>query len=601
MKILFSLIALFACALLVRAQADLSQNPALDKKISLEIPISSLSDFARQLREKGGITVIVTANIADRKITLLVKDKTIRYVMEQVAKLYDAQWQLDQRTYRLEVPNKITLLEQDLIKKEEDAKKAYVEAALKRLVGVIQNYSLSELEEESRKLYEDLDKLRKESSPEAKAKYNEVYEKLRTVGQNLNSYPLGYIIYKSGPNGIANLMSGNTLYASTSPSDGMLLLPKEFIRERPLPGTPDGSPVKRNETTVVVAKYFPLKGVLQLQNHVVMPGGGAKANASITKPAGEIDAEFKDHAFRKLASEWATPFKSPEIQPTLKTPLDLKSAIPYSGSQSHNRRLRLCDHLLWLCKATGITILAEPSRLAQEFNAPIQAADIRSWLSVFTSENDTAFKGYVRVEPDCLFFREQAFWRQRLKEVPERLYAPMEAKIAHEKKLTVDDYGKFAAQLNDRQLASFEERWAICTTFDCSPLADAPLALRFWGALTPIQKRQAKTPDGIPANALGAAQAQYWAIIRESLWSNIIMDARMRNAMIRGGDPELSKAMRFFYAEDKMVSLQLASYYRADGSLSRFIDFEREDIKGSAFQFGTVEKKEVEFPCSFNR
>ncbi len=598
MKITACLGVMIAACSIAGAQVDLSQEPALDKKVSLTLPIASLSDFAKKLQAESGVQIAATQNIADRKITALFRDQSLREVMEQVAALYDAVWQKDEKTYRLEVPQKTLQAEQDLIRQETRLRRNYVEMLVQQWSQFVANYSIDELYAEAGRLFEELKPLKGDQSATGKKLYNDTLQRYQAMVQGCGGYTTGYVLSKLSGSQRENFWNGETVVGSTKQSDGGVFIPKEYIRKNPPLKTKEGQIIPP-EANLVIARYKPHSGLFQVvEQEIILPIGGSAGNSVFMKPAGGMDKELANHPFRVMAEQWKTPINAEGAQEVLNTHLDLRSAGVLS-SPYRNKGLPLFDHLAWLHKASGLNILAEPDRRTLGFTAQVSAQDVRSWLSVVMNNSDTGFGGSVRIQKNWISFRSADFWRQRLDEVPEKIYTVLESKLAQNKQLTVDDYGWFAAQLNDRQLDTFSARWQICSLADLSPLADAPVALKFWGTLAPSEKSQARSRDGLLASSLRASSFLYWSAAREALWSRQVRDGQLRTVLCTGRDP--SGQMRFFFSEDKNVDLLPTSLKRTDESGVPITGVGYETVKGAQFAFGPSPDMSVKFECSFSR
>lgn len=89
-----SALTLLAIVLMATAcwSAGLSEDPVLDKPVTLAVKGEALSDIMPMLEKQTGVRLRVSRDIADQKATIFVDDRPLRQVMEGLSTLFGYHW-----------------------------------------------------------------------------------------------------------------------------------------------------------------------------------------------------------------------------------------------------------------------------------------------------------------------------------------------------------------------------------------------------------------------------------------------------------------------------------------------------------------------------
>lgn len=524
----------------------------LNAKVSVRARMASLSDFAKTLARQSGVDFRVTLNLGDRKVCAYFKEEPLKKVMERTATLFDGEWIKERDAYRFSVPNRIFQMETDLLKKEALAQRAYAEKRVLNAIQVYKRYTLSEISDAITQLKDELAASKTDVSPQGKKATADLQARLDEWLIAMADYTIGCVL--SQVESLEGFWEGRIIAGATAPVRGQPRLSDSNSGKGAVIRTEKDGNVASSGALELI-RFSPVDGSLASHQQILFPNdaGGFKVMMSYARPFDDPYAGLREHPFHKLVDAWSTPVSELEKLPIMHTPLDEikrknKLDYPYPGQVA-----TLAEQLEWLYDATGLPIIAEPFRRPVGVNAALSSApNLKTWIGSFMSED--AFSGYFRVENGWLCFRQEAFWRLRTEEIPERILAPFEAKAHDRRALSFDEYGTLAAQLNDKQLQALKTLSGpdtVLLRFFSEPLADAGKALRVWGALDPLQKRLAASESGLPVSKMLPTQKQrYWDTLYDSVWEMTIVNTRLRNAALYGGDPELEDVLKFFVAKE---------------------------------------------------
>ncbi len=539
-----------------QSQGNSQVNPdsRLDAKVSLRARITSLTDAAKLLSSQSGTELRVASNLNDRKLCLYFKNESVRTVMSRIACLFDGEWAKEGNAYRLTVPSKILQLETDLLHKEALAKRAFAEKRVLSAIRFYNQYTQSELSDLIAQAKDDLAAAKTDPSPQGKKSAADLQAKLDELLTARADYSIGCIL--SQVNSLDGLWNGRIIVGATEPFQGQPRLPDSKAGAGVVIKTKSGSEATSTGALELI-RYSLLDGSLASHQQILFQNdaGGFKLMTFYARPPADPYAALKEHPFRVLADAWSTPAAEVDKLPIMDTPLDAEKREHKLDYPLPDKMVSLSEQIEWLHDATGLPMIAEPFRHPIEANAAFRSAPtLRAWIGQFANGSEGGFRGYLRVEERWLCFRQEDFWRHRTDEIPERIIAPFEAKSQGGKPLTFDEYGAFATQLNDRQLQalkSLDGPDAVLLRFFSDPLADSGKALRIWGSLDPVQKSEATQPGGLSVSRMHQTQKQlYWDTLYDAVWEAIIVNTRLRNAALYGGDREAEGACRFFVSRE---------------------------------------------------
>ena len=92
MRLVFIVLALFACSVSILLAESSPDDPALSKTLTLAIKGEALSDVMTTLSSKTGVRFTVSKRLADRKVTVFVDDKKLSIVMNGLSSLLNCKW-----------------------------------------------------------------------------------------------------------------------------------------------------------------------------------------------------------------------------------------------------------------------------------------------------------------------------------------------------------------------------------------------------------------------------------------------------------------------------------------------------------------------------
>ena len=163
----------------------------------------------------------------------------------------------------------------------------------------------------------------------------------------------------------------------------------------------------------------------------------------------------------------------------------------------------------------GLPIVADAYRLGLEV-----LIDTSTPLAAIQSLQNTH---WMRREGDYLLVRRKRYWEWRAVEPPEAPIRELEAKFQKEGTLTIDDYARFVAALDEKPYQWLLESsfsyglYTLAVRFPTEPLGNLPL-LRFWATLTPAQRQAVLAGEFLPLRTLTLPQRKAFEHALEPLF-----------------------------------------------------------------------------------
>src|SRR5689334_17678937 len=93
----------FASLLGISRTGQLQDDARLAKHLSIRHEIISLADLTEELHKQTGVTLYAKHRVADRKVTVVFKDRPASEAMERVADCMLASWQKEGSGYQLDL------------------------------------------------------------------------------------------------------------------------------------------------------------------------------------------------------------------------------------------------------------------------------------------------------------------------------------------------------------------------------------------------------------------------------------------------------------------------------------------------------------------
>jgi RNA polymerase sigma-70 factor (ECF subfamily) len=490
----------------------------LTQKVTLAFKGTALSDLCGHLRSETGVDVAAGASVADEKVTLFCETMPLRDVMRQLSRPFGYTWVRSTRNgqhhYELVQDLRSQLLEEELRNRDRHAALLALEKEIERFRPYL---SLS--------------------PDEALAKAKIASEAEKPLLKNLAGVGWGpiQIYFRLSPQDLAALHAGQSLTFSETPHAGERPLPADVARGA-LQALRDFRVLRQGDrfevgNTQSAPGGVPLTALSEARGSVILTlaaaepgrfalGGGCgyaiwsngevPSSGSVTHSPLAIGMSPTAHSPRnavvnaRLAGDTALRRRVTVRPGSSCRPL----ADPNAASEA---KVTTADLLEALHHATGLPLVADyytrlcaPATLSVE-NEPL-----------FEALNQLADAMRIRWTRDgaWLQFRSASFYDDRLKEVPNRLLSRWAAARRTHGTLTLDDFVEIAqlpnAQLDAGEMADgARECWGLAE-WDLPSSHNLRPHLRFLAALTPEQRREVTSADGLRFARLSLAQQQQY-------------------------------------------------------------------------------------------
>lgn len=498
---------------------DYRSDPRLLKPIGLHLKIVPLSVCVKEFSDQTGVGIYVAPNIAERKVTVIFKDRPASEAMAMLATTMFCEWSNESGGYRLEMPREVLNEEIGLLAAEDTVLKERLNAVIQQIVAVAARPK-EELIQERDLMTAQLDQLRYSRSAEGQKQYQQLRKDYSKFNW-LNWWEIGFAL-RNAPSALDTLASGATVFASTDRGQAALPLPRSSIptfTTNVMVVGDDGKPHMEQRTptgALAAIRCNPVNGDLETRTMATGLGTGASGmNSNRTRLLDTGDAENKLYnlPLRKRLRKWAATLDTQVLAIKLGAP----SSTPKSAgfmAQAYS----LAEHLEYLADSANVPVIADAFRLAASTESYMGGSTVGDYLRQLREQSFIGVNSAtMRTEKGWIMFRHPRFWRQINAEIPERAYAPMERKVAAGKRLDLDDYASFAQGLTPWQSRVFPYRPPL-TRFPRLPLVNAMPALRLWESLRSDQ-RQAAYAAGLPLAGMGGTQVDlYREAVSELLW-----------------------------------------------------------------------------------
>jgi RNA polymerase sigma-70 factor (ECF subfamily) len=510
----------------------------LTQKVTCAFKGTALSDLCDHLRTETRVNVSAGASVADEKVTLFCEKAPLRDVMRQLSRPFGYAWVRSSRAgeYRYELVQDLRsqLLEEELRNRDRHA-------ALLALEEEIERY----------RPYLDL------SPDEALARSRTAPPTEKKLLENLARFGWGPIqmYFRLSNQQLAALRGGQELKFSQEPRAGEQPLPADLTRgifqsyrnwhlvahddrltsgpEEPSSSAAPPSPSSdsRAALTVTIEESelgrFRLGGCSTLfttgssdsrgDSYAVGRSPGAArpdrraANGKLASdPALRLRVTIRPQATgRLLVGDNLSPSPSPKRGGEL-VPLPV-SGRGSGGEVRPDPWVTTADVLEAFHYATGLPIVADYyTRLYPPASVSVKE------VPLFDALNPLADAMRLRWTRDgaWLQFRSASFYDDRLKEVPNRLLTRWTGSRRQHGALTLDDMVEIAqltdAQLDAEEMAEGAREYLGLAEWDVARSRSARAHLRFLATLSPAQRREATSPDGLPLTKMSLAQQQQY-------------------------------------------------------------------------------------------
>jgi hypothetical protein len=516
-----------AAALAAHKRESAVVDPRLIRKLTLAFKATALSDVCDRLRTDTGIELTAGRSVADEKVTLFCRDAPLRDIMRQLSRPFGYTWlrtgKEGQYRYELAQDLRSQLLEEDLRNRDRNAALQAVDQEMesyRRYLGLSP---------------EELRGRMGEGAPLAPGERRISPQRAGAMWGPMQMY------FRLSPADLAALRAGQKLTFSPEPDPGELLLPPELAkgvlqgdREHrvvrrgeqldigraaelpdglPLASVPEAKPVVTLRMDVSELGQLTLRGEsgfgisTPTQNVGLMMDSGPLAIG--VSPA--VGAPRNRETNAKLA-------RDPGLRPRISvTPQPSCRLVPIPSTEERapgEPRCTTADVLEALHRATGMNLVSDYYTRLYEPTA-VSARE----QTIFETLCRLADAMRMRWQKDggWLQFRSTSFFHDRLKEVPNRLLTRWSESRKKHGALTLEDLVEIG-QLTDAQLDSRVMAEGACSCFGLKEwnLGSNRELRRHWrylARLTPEQRRQAATPQGLPFRQLLLPQQQEFLAI----------------------------------------------------------------------------------------
>lgn len=458
---LVSAVALLCLGTYQQATFSWSAIPNVDKKITLNMPLTTLTEVTETIRREAGVPIRLSL-IPEQKLTVLVREMKVSDLLEELADLLDLQLNtLDSKVgIALSGPardRQASYLAQEdrLITKEADER-------LDALVAAVPTVFAPAPESDS-----------KPESLQAWAK-----QKIRL--------PAGYAV----------ALARQTFLRTKVHLDWMAALP---LNMHHTPFDVCGYAFKAPPNAKVASwghrsldEFSNGFGGTQVLIRYRQVAGSWMVKTISRNDAGQIDDNPKllryphpprslsSHPFAISLAEWA------KGDPDSKVGAE-KISHKSEGDDPlfPNQGPSLADHLAWLHANSKANIVATAFRVPTALKTADLTGDTVAECLDFLARKTACF---VSLSKRCVRIRQGGYWRLAVCEPTEASLRQMES-IAKQRELTLDDYGRFAASVEHHVFERFEGPNRILANFDLRPLERGAQILSMYGRLSSQQRK----------------------------------------------------------------------------------------------------------------
>jgi hypothetical protein len=525
---------------LPRPLANLSQNPLLQRRITVWLKMEPLRDALRTIGKQTGVALRCQDAIADEKVAIFVRERPAHEILTQLAGALRYAWRKDEDAYVLYVPDETRQAEEKAARAIREQRARWLREMLQaaRELAAVPEQQRIALHKKLWESPEDAEKALKPSWRELIYVMAPVSE-MRAIGDptdgdslheetGVYSYMLpgvAWMCLASLPErGVNALIRGEWVGFSSKPAEGVYLFPPEVrlqgimrnstsdhTKQPPTFDTESENP----EFVGVWVRYRPHTGLLEyrvasVRKHRHIEQGSTSDSVLLYYEDRFLTLASADIDPRKTLdywAQWATPAE--ELENLLKARLSPTVKLPPppqypSRDLSRLEYITTADMLEQVAQLTNLPVVADAFRTAR-----VQAHDLRLRLE-FVVE-DLSSELWLRWDKSgYLLGRHQRYWERRPAEMPEAWLRPLEEKY-RQRTLELWDYVELAGKMTQEQIDSLYYVDQPLTQFDLTPLQDCLLALRFLASLNATQRQLLASGAWLPAAQLTPPQQQRFA------------------------------------------------------------------------------------------
>jgi hypothetical protein len=449
--------------------AELSQDPLLQKRITVWLKMEPLRDALRTIGKQTGVALRCQDAIADEKVAIFVRERPAHEILTQLAGALRYAWRRDEDAYVLYVPSETR-------QAEEKAAREIREQRARKLREILQAArELAAVPEQQRialrkKLWESPEETEKALKPSWRELIYVMApaSEMRAIGDptagdhlheetRVYSYMLpgvAWMCLASLPErGVNALIRGEWVGFSSKPAEGVYLFPPEVrlqgimrnstsdhTKQPPTFDTESENP----EFVGVWVRYRPHTGLLEyrvasVRKHRHIERGFTSDSVFLyyeDRLLAHARAEEDERKTLGYWAQWATPAE--ELENLLKARLSPTVKLPPPPQYPSRDLARLeyittADMLEQVAQLTNTPIIVDAFRTAR-----VQAHDPRLRLDFIIE--DLSEELWLRWDKSgYLLGRHQRYWERRPAEMPEAWLRPLEEKY-RQRTLELWDY-----------------------------------------------------------------------------------------------------------------------------------------------------------------
>jgi hypothetical protein len=452
-------------------EVRLQEDARLQETLAIQEPFAPLHELLHTVQDATGVPLYADRAIAEDKVCVLTRERPAHEILTRLAQTLRYAWQpsTDGNGYRLTQPASERAREQSLLRAYEQWRIDTIQKPLRETVQLLRRHNRQQLE----KLAADP---QSRLSPEAKGLLKEMLTdpKVYLAMQTLAVLPDSVV---------SRIAQGQTVSFSSHPAPGEFPLP-DALKQQVLE-------YERATTSLPIEKIAVRLAVdprtLELQYIIYAEHGSGEGTTSweIMRPHAVAEDALAQHPQSAVWREWhsdAEAFRALKPAPTRAPTLTIPEPI---------RRSPLVA-LIRYAREHGLDLYADAYRLR------LFLGDERERTPSVDLERACSQFFWVRLEGETLMARYRAYPLLRPSEIPEPLLEPLERKLRAKQEITLDEWATFATQLTPMQIAR-ASGWVNLagqpvfheTLVPMENLVVVLPALRFWGSLSPQQRRAA--------------------------------------------------------------------------------------------------------------
>lgn len=482
-----------------------AKDQRLKASITMRVKIASLADFAAALQASTKVPFSVAADIADRKITAIFRDRLGSDVLSAVQDALFLQWKKVGDGYRLILPSATDREEQEIIRTESDARRSGLVEAMKRLAAR-DDISQNEIDRRTKDLRAQMVQLRQTTGPETQQKIADLMEQI----QDISNYA-GVAICKALSNdlngAVDSLLSGKTLCASTLALPSVAKLPSGFM-DHVLVRNPDAT------GALVMIRYG--YGNERIIGRTLVAGSGKRPGNSFTVFSIRANLNTPDVRMSKLLvrlDKWSKQADPRVMSKTLTAPGPPEASPGYFEMRGATG-FTLAEHLEAIADRADVPVIGDAFRIfcsdAQYRPEKTVGAYMDGLKTSHHMRNSLSTPpiGYYCTKNGWLFARHESYWRRWAREIPESVLKPMEDAAQQNEFPSTDDYARLVTSLTSGEVAILrDDALNSALRFDPFPIQPTLGSLRLWATLSPDQVA-ATQGDGLKLTLLSPSQAK---------------------------------------------------------------------------------------------